>query len=339
MELLIAATRAGQHLSREQAEAVISRIIADEFDAGSIAEFLLALREKPETADELLGFVDGLSKQAHRLAYQPPHVLLDVCGTGGDKSGTFNVSTGVALLLASMGIAIAKHGNRGVSSQSGSSDVLEVLGLGSDTTPAQAIHSLQQYGLTFLFAPAFHPVLAKLAPIRKSLGVYTIFNALGPLLNPAPLTHQMMGVYHASLLPKAAHVLREKHLQAAFVVHGSDGLDEITLSGSTSIAHLNNGQISTFTVTPADFGLKPSPLEAVKGGTPQENAAILASIFKGEHSPKRDLIVLNAATALVLVGKVSTFKEGVHLAGQAIDTGAPEQLLNAIKSNRDQVQP
>lgn len=338
MEQLIASTRAGQHLSREQAEVVISWIIADMFEPASIAEFLLALREKQETADELLGFVDGLSKKAHRLEFQYPHILLDVCGTGGDQSGTFNVSTGVALLLASMGVAIAKHGNRGVSSQSGSSDVLEVLGLGSDATPAQAIRALEQFGLTFLFAPAFHPVLAKLAPIRKTLGVYTIFNALGPLLNPAPLTHQMMGVYHASLLPKASYVLREKKLQAAFVVHGSDGLDEITLSGSTDIAHLSKGDISIFTVSPADFGLNPAPLAEVKGGTPQENATILETIFKGERSPKRDLLLINAAAALVLVGSAVTFKEGVALAERAIDSGAPEQLLITIKSARSQIQ-
>jgi len=303
-----------------------------------VGELLLALRKKQETGEEILGFVDGLSKKAHLLklpselhANQSQSVLIDVCGTGGDSAGTFNVSTGVALVLASAGVNVAKHGNRGVSSKSGSSDVLEVLGLGSDTSPEQAIQSLQKFHLTFLFAPAFHPILAKLAPIRKSLGVYTIFNALGPLLNPAPLTHQMVGVYHPSLLSKAALVLKEKGLKEAYIVHGSDGLDEITLSGETKIAHLKNNSISELTISPEDFGLTRVPLSEVKGGGPHENAEILISIFKGVKSAKRDLILINTAAALVLAGKAKNFMDGVALAASVIDSGKTLFLLQQMK--------
>lgn len=320
-----------ESLTRTQAESLINEIISDRMKPEQIGELLLTMKRRGETTNELLGFIDGLTKRAHLLQFTPPKPLIDVCGTGGDGAGTFNVSTGVALVLASAGVNVAKHGNRGVSSKSGSSDVLEVLGLGSDTTPEQAIESLTRDHLTFLFAPAFHPVLAKLAPIRKSLGTYTIFNALGPLLNPAPITHQMMGVYHPSLLKKAAEVMRERGLTEGFVVHGSDGLDEITLNGATQFAHLKRGIITEFTLLPVDFGLSRAPMDAVKGGGPQENAEILLKIFQGEKSPRRDLILINAAAAFVLAGKATSFKNGVEVAAATIDSGLTMELLNRKK--------
>ena len=292
---------------------------------------------KNETVTELAGFVEGLSLRGVQLptgfATEFPE-LMDVCGTGGDGAGTFNVSTGVALVLASCGVPVAKHGNKGVSSASGSSDVLEALGLKSNETPEEALRSLRNFGVSFLYAPAFHPVLGKLSKIRKNLGVYTFLNALGPLLNPAPLKRQMMGVYHADLLMKVAQVLKEKGIQEALVVHGSDGLDEVTLSGPTSVARLLNGEVKLDTVSPEDFGLKRAALTEVRGGSASENAKILISIFEGKRSAKRDLILINSAMALLLAKKAKTPAEAIEMAAFALDSGKTLLLLERMQKQR-----
>lgn len=320
--------------SRIQAATLINEIIAKVYSDDQVSEILLSLKKKKETADEILGFLDGLQSHAVKInipAHQFNSILLDVCGTGGDGSGTFNVSTAVAFVLASAGVSVAKHGNRGVSSQSGSSDVLASLGTKSSNQESEVILSLEKYQLAFLFAPAFHPVLAQLSAVRKKLAVHTIFNALGPLLNPAPITHQLMGVYDSALLSIVGSVLKEKGLKEAMIVHGSDGLDEITLSGETQMVHLKNGKLFHFNVQPEDFGLKRAPLSEVLGAGPQKNAEILIEIFKGKKSAKRDLMIMNSAAALVLVGKAKSFIEGAKLAEQVVDSGKTLDLLNKMK--------
>ena len=318
-------------LTRSESESLLDSLMSSEISEEEMGSVLLALKAKEESKDEILGFMDGLSKRAIPVAIQSKE-LMDVCGTGGDGAETFNVSTGVALVLASMGVKIAKHGNRGVSSKSGSSDVLTALGIGSETNAEAAAQSLYDFGLTFLFAPAFHPAFAKLAPVRKKLGVYTVFNVLGPLLNPAPITRQLMGVYDEKLLTKVPEVLKQMGLKEIMVVHGSDGLDEFTLSGSSSVVRLSKGKLTRFTVTPEEFGLKRAPLETVKSSSPEESASILLKIFQGEHSPKRDLLVMNAAAGLVLSGKEINFKVAAERVGQAIDAGKTYELLKKIQA-------
>jgi anthranilate phosphoribosyltransferase len=334
MKTALESLLAGRSLSCEQSAELLQKMLdhaaAPQARTEPIAAVLIALRMKTESADELLGFVQGMSRLAVPVALEEPE-LLDVCGTGGDRSGTFNVSTGVALILASCGIRIAKHGNRGVSSQSGSADVLEALGLRSDRSAAEAAESLGRHGLTFLFAPAFHPALAALAPIRKSLGTSTIFNALGPLLNPAPITRQLIGVYHRDLMPKMIHVARARGLKEACVVHGSDGLDEVTLSGETEVAFLSGGEVRQEVLTPELFGLKRARIQDLRAGSPAESAAILTSVFQGERSPRRDVLVINAALGLVVAGVEQDYKSAARRVEQVLDSGATLTLLQQIQ--------
>lgn len=321
----------GISLSRQDAYQVAKMLIEADLPSEQIAGFLVALRMKDETSDELLGFVDAVRETAPEFN-EKSDVLMDVCGTGGDHANTFNVSTGVALVLASLKIKIAKHGNRGVSSQSGSADVLEALRIKSDHDVSQVTQSLSEHQISFLFAPSFYPVFAKIAQVRKRLGVYTLFNALGPILNPAPLTHQMMGVYDEKLLQKVGEVLRAKGLARAYVLRGEDGLDEVSISGPTQVMSLENGALSKFSVSPEAFGLKCSPLSDVQGGTPAQNAVILEEIFKGVRSPKRDLIVINSAMGLLLSGFEKDPKIATQRVAQALDSGATFALLEKLRT-------
>ena len=321
----------GESLDREKSFLLMTHLMEEDVPVEQVAKLLLVLRTKKETVDELDGFSDALLKKSAFQSDLEYPLLLDVCGTGGDGAGTFNVSTAVAFVVASLGVPVAKHGNRGVSSRSGSADVLECLRIESDASSAKVQDSLRSHNLSFLFAPHFYPVLAKFGPIRKSLGVYTFFNLLGPILNPAPLTHQLMGVYDVNLLEKTAQVLKRKGRKKAFLVNGEGGLDELSLQGESRIVSLKNGSIGTLTVTPEEFGLERASLSEVKGGSPEENAQILESIFRGEKSAKRDLVLLNAAAALVLTEKVNTFSEGVSLAASALDTGETFNLLNRMR--------
>ena len=321
----------GISLSRQDAYQVAKKLIEADLPSEQIAGFLVALRMKDETSDELLGFVDAFRETAPKFS-EKSDILMDVCGTGGDHANTFNVSTGVALVLASLKIKIAKHGNRGVSSQSGSADVLEALRIKSDHDVSQVTQSLSEHQISFLFAPSFYPVFAKIAQVRKRLGVYTLFNALGPILNPAPLTHQMMGVYDEKLLQKVGEVLRAKGLARAYVLRGEDGLDEVSISGPTQVMSLENGALSKFSVSPETFGLKCSPLSDVQGGTPAQNAVILEEIFKGVRSPKRDLIVINSAMGLLLSGFEKDPKTATQKVAQALDSGATFALLEKLRT-------
>ena len=322
---------AGNSLTFEESKKVATLILNSESPPEEIAALLVALRSKKETSDELSGFLSAIRETTGAFPKSSGQ-LMDVCGTGGDGAQTFNVSTGVALVLASMGIKIAKHGNRGVSSRSGSSDVLQALGIQSDLNARDALTSISETNICFLFAPAFYPVLAKIAPIRRSIGTHTLFNALGPLLNPAPITQQLMGVYDQDLLLKCAEALKARGVKRAFVVHGSDGLDELTLNGPTHIAHLDNTEIRSFSISPADFGLPNASASEVKGGSPDDNAQILISVFTGEKSPKRNLIVMNAAAGLVLAGIEKDFKNAAKSVELAIDTGCVFKLVESLKS-------
>ncbi len=322
----------GRSFERAEAEQIIDHFIDGNGTPEQMGALLIALRMKGETSAELLGFIDGIAKRATRVEGDFGE-LIDVCGTGGDGANTFNVSTGVAIVLASLGVKVAKHGNRGVSSASGSSDVLQALGVKSDLNAEESVQSLSKFGLSFLFAPAFHPILSKLASVRKNLGVYTLFNALGPILNPAPLTKQMIGVYSPALMMKTAEVLRARGMKEAFIVHGSDGLDELTLSGESSIVHLKNNDIRKMTVSPEDFGLSKAPLLSVKGGNAAENAEILKRIFEGAKGPGTDLIVMNSAAALVLAGKDADFKSAAKQVSDILASGKTHQFYLKLKAN------
>jgi anthranilate phosphoribosyltransferase len=274
----------GRSLTRAQAALAMLEVVEGRATPEQIGAFLIALRIKDETVEEISGFLDCLQRKALPfLGFHPD--LMDVCGTGGDGSGTFNVSTTVAFVVAAAGQPIAKHGNRSVSSRSGSFDVLEALGLSFETDPKLVARSIEEHGIGLFFAPTFHPSLKTLAPIRKSLGVYTVFNALGPLLNPARVKRQLVGVYSEHLLDKAARVLQTLGSVEAMIVRGQDGLDELSLSGPTRVVHLKSGQIRDYTVSPEDCGLKTAEVGHLQGGDAAENARILIAILNGAPGP------------------------------------------------------
>lgn len=329
----------GKSLSRTQAEDVMSQMIDEVPTREQIGAFLMAIRMRQDArspqdnTSEILGFLDCLDKRSIHVPLMRDDVM-DVCGTGGDRAGTFNVSTTAVFVLAACGLPIAKHGNRSVSSKSGSFDVLEALGLHSSflkTEPAAVAASIREFGLAFLFAPSFHPGFKSLAPIRKNLGIYTVFNALGPLLNPVRVRRQLIGVYSPLLLNQMAEVLRSRGSEEAMIVRGEDGLDEISLSGPTEVAHLRDGLIRNYRITPADFGLNSAPVAALAGGTAQENAEILLRVLNGEQGPKRDMVLINSAAALCIGKKAADFKEGVQLAEAAIDSGRAVALLERMR--------
>ena len=331
--------KAGQSLSREVASKLMDAFTRDGTSPEFIKECLMALKAKKESVDEILGFTDSLRKKANAF---PTHSSsfssggrMDVCGTGGDRSGSFNVSTTVAFVVASSGVPIAKHGNRSVSSRSGSFDVLESLGIETLKDPAKIASSIEDYGLGFLFAPVFHPVLAKLGPLRKELGTPTVFNILGPLLNPAPLDYQLIGVNDPEILRKLGEVLAARGLREAMIVHGEEGLDELSLAGPTRVAHVKKDAVREYRLTPADFGLNKASNEDLKGGTPTENAVILYNILKGGRGPKRDVVLLNASAALVVAGAARDFREGVRIAAESIDSGKSLGLLERLVVNAE----
>ncbi len=322
-------------LSRAQARAAMQSILEDsqnEIPDTQIAAFLTALAARGVTADELAGFVDAMRATAVTLPLTDAEraALVDTCGTGGDASGTFNISTAVALVAAAAGAKIAKHGNRSLTSRCGSADVLDALGVPTALTPDQAVACLRATGFVFLFAPLMHPAMKRVQPIRRSLGIRTVFNVLGPLTNPTHAPAQVLGVYAAPLVPLLAEVMTQLGMRHGFVVHGSDGLDEITLNGETEIAEVKSGTVHIWRFSPEDAGLERASVASLQGGDATENAAILRAIFAGETGPRRDIVLLNAAAALVAAGLVSDFHEGVQLAAKAIDSGAVKKTLAAL---------
>jgi anthranilate phosphoribosyltransferase len=322
-------------LTRAQSRELLDSILTEYPPDIRIAALLGALAARGETIEELAGFVDALRERSIPIPLTPPEraLCVDSCGTGGDLSGTFNISTAAALVAAAAGACVAKHGNRAVTSRSGSADVLEALGIPVDLTPEAAALALRDHRFAFLPAPSYNPAMKAVMPIRRALGVRTAFNILGPMLNPARAQAQVIGVYAPHLVPIVANVLAALNTRHAFVVHGSGpegdspGLDEISISGPTTVAEIRGSSVTLSTVTPSNFGLTPAPIETLAGGDAHHNAAILTSIFAGERSPRRDVVVMNAAAVLVVAALAPDFLSAATLAQRTIDSGAVTTLI------------
>jgi len=325
-------------LTRDQARSLLELILAGEASDIELAALLGALAARGETPEELAGFVDAMRAAATALPLSDAERsrLTDTCGTGGDASGTFNISTAAALVAAaaSPGILVAKHGNRAVTSTSGSADVLEALGVPIDLSPGDAANALRAHRFAYLHAPTLHPAMKAVMPVRRALGVRSVFNLLGPLANPAGARTQVMGVYAADRVGLIAETMLRLDTRHALVVHGQDetgcGLDEISISAPTQIAEVYDGRISVQALTPEQFGLTRAPLAALRGGDALANAAILRAIFAGEAGPCRDIVLLNAAAVLLVADCVTDLASGIELARQAIDGGAVTRLLHDL---------
>ncbi|HYM81226.1 MAG TPA: anthranilate phosphoribosyltransferase [Candidatus Limnocylindria bacterium] len=320
-------------LTGEQARAAMEQVLAGEATPSQIAGFAVALRMKGETPEEIAGMAEAMRRRVAPIRTRRSP-LLDTCGTGGDNAGTFNISTTVALVTASCGVPVAKHGNRAVSSRTGSADVLESLGVRIDLTPESAARSLDLLGITFLFAPNYHAALHHALAPRRELGVRTVFNVLGPLTNPAGARRQLLGVYADSLVRTVAEVLERLGSEHAWVVHGRDGLDEVSVFAATHVAELKDGRIHEFELDPADFGLRHEDRAAIAGGTAAENAAKIRSVLGGAPGAARDVVVLNAAAALVVAGVARDPEDGVTRAREAIDSGASRAKLDELAAFR-----
>ena len=321
-------------LSRAEAEAFMEELLSGRVATPEIVRMLLALNQRVVSVDELTGFASVMRQHAAPV-FTPdeprPTGLVDTCGTGGDETGTFNISTASAIVAAAAGARVAKHGNRSVSSRSGSADVLEALGVRIDLPLTVAGRSVREIGIGFLFAPAAHAAARHAAPARQQIGKRTIFNLLGPLTNPAAAEAQVLGVFSADVIKTVAATLAELGTSRAFVVHGAGGLDEISLSGETQIAEVHNGSVRRFTVAPEDFGVSRAPLEAIRGGTPQENATLIHSLLAGEPGPRLDIVIANAAAALVVTGLAEDFRAAAELARRAVTSGEAQQKLTRLK--------
>lgn len=329
-----------ESLSREQARAVMSQVLSGKCTDVQIAGLLVALHMKGETVEEIVGFAEAMraaavplglhSNQAVDVSGTERDALVDTCGTGGDASGTFNISTATALVVAGAGVRVAKHGNRSVTSKCGSADVMEALGVNINLLPARLAACLQEVGIAFLFAPAMHSAMKYVQTARRELRLRTVFNLLGPLTNPAQASAQVVGVYSAALVEKLAEALSMLGLRRALVVHGLDGLDEITITGATRIAEVREGSVRTYEITPEEFGLNRGTLPDIAGGDAAVNAAIIREILEGRKSARRDVVLLNAAAALVAAGRADRIADALPLAAKAIDSGAAAQKLQAL---------
>jgi anthranilate phosphoribosyltransferase len=318
-EALDALIQKGRSLTEDEAAAVMHEVMAGEATPAQLGALLAAMRVRGETVEEIAGMARTMREFALRVPHEGP--LIDTCGTGGDGAGTFNVSTAAAFVAAAAGIGVAKHGNRAMSSHCGSADVLEALGARIDLGPEGVATCLRQANMGFMFAQAFHPAMKHAAPVRRELGVRTVFNILGPLSNPARAEAQVLGVPHPALVETMARALARLGTRHALVVHGEDGLDELTLSGPSIVCEVRDGRLATYRLTPGDAGLEPAPLAAVRGGTGEQNAATMRAVFEGRPGPLRDFVLLNAAAALVVGGAARTIPEGVAIAARLIDTG------------------
>jgi anthranilate phosphoribosyltransferase len=329
-----------QSLSREEARAVMSEVLTGECSDAQIAALLVALHMKGETVEEIVGFAEAIRAAAVPLELHTNSVLdasgtgrdalVDTCGTGGDASGTFNISTATAFVVAGAGVRVAKHGNRSMTSKCGSADVMEALGVNIHLPTPRIAACLQEVGIAFLFAPTMHSAMKHVQTARRELRLRTVFNLLGPLTNPARATCQVVGVYSADLVEKLAEALSMLGLHRALVVHGSDGLDEITITGPTRVAEVREGQVHTYEVTPEEFGLQRATLEEIAGGDAAHNAALIREVLAGKKSARRDVVLLNAAAALVAAGRADHLRDAVPLAVTAIDSGAAERKVEAL---------
>ncbi len=326
----------GEDLRTSEAREAAQLVFEEATDA-QIGALLTALRAKGETEQEIAGFAQGM-RDAARTIDPDRESLVDTCGTGGDEYDTINVSTTAAFVAAGAGVTVAKHGNYSVSSSSGSSDVLEELGLDLDTEPAAVERDIESNGLGFMHAPVFHPAMKAVIGPRRELGMRTVFNVLGPLTNPARADAQVLGVYEPELVPLVARALVEMDVERALVVHG-DGADEIALHGPTTVAEVDGTEVTEFTLTPEDIGLESAPVEAISGGTPTENAADLLEIINGDlDGPKRDVVLANAGAAVYVAGLASDIESGVEQAREAIRSGDAAARLRAIRDERVDVE-
>src|SRR5690242_4547640 len=327
----------GVHLSREQAAQAMDAMLDGGAPIAQMAALLVALRMKGETPDEIAGAAQALRARAARVQVSPER-LIDTCGTGGDSSHTFNISTTAAFVAAAGGARVAKHGNRAVSSRCGSADVLAALGVEVELPPEAVGACIDECGIGFLFAPRHHAAMRHVAPVRKELGLRTLFNLLGPLANPAGARRQLLGVYSPQLVPVLAKTLAELGCERAFVVHGEGGLDEISTAGPTAVCEVRDGSVRQFELTPEEAGVERAPLEGLRGGDAEQNAEILRGVLRGEKGPRRAAILLNAGAALAAAGVCETIRDGVRLAERAIDSGAAldrvDRLVSASRARK-----
>jgi anthranilate phosphoribosyltransferase len=325
---IIGKVATGATLTREEAASAFDSMMSGEATPSQMGGLLMALRVRGETVEEITGAVSAMRGKMLRVT--APAEAVDIVGTGGDGSGSVNVSTCAAFIVAGSGIPVAKHGNRAHSSRSGAADVLASLGVKIDLRPDEVGRCVREAGIGFMFAPAHHPAMKNVGPTRVELATRTIFNLLGPLSNPAGVKRQMVGVFSRQWVQPLAQVLRNLGSQSVWVVHGSDGLDEITLTGPTFVAALENGEIRTFEVTPEEAGLARCDSEGLKGGDADGNAVALQSVLDGKPSPYRDVALLNAAAALIVAGRVKTLKEGVEIGQTSLDSGAAAARLKHL---------
>jgi anthranilate phosphoribosyltransferase len=325
---LIAKTATGASLSREEAARGFDTMMSGEATPSQMGGLLMALRVRGETVDEITGAVTAMREKMLRVKAPPD--AIDVVGTGGDASGSYNISTCAAFIVAGAGVPVAKHGNRALSSRSGAADVLGALGVNIDLTPERVARCIDEAGIGFMFAPAHHPAMKNVGPTRVELGTRTIFNLLGPLSNPAGVKRQMVGVFSRQWIEPLAQVLRNLGSESVWVVHGSDGLDEITTSGPTHVAALENGTVRTFEITPEEVGLPRVRPEALRGGDARTNAQALGDVLKGAKGAFRDVAVLNAAAGLIVAGRARELKQAVALAQKALDSGEAQGRLQRL---------
>ena len=330
---LIEKAETGASFTRGEAEVLMEELLSGRLETPAVVRLLIGLSLRPVTVPELAGFAYTMRRYAAPV-FPPgqarPENLVDTCGTGGDASGTFNISTATALVAAGAGVRVAKHGNRSVTSTCGSADVMEALGIKIDLPAARLAECLDKIGIAFLYAPAMHSAMKYVQPARRELRLRTVFNLLGPLTNPAHASAQVVGVYSAALVEKLAEALSRLGLRRALVVHGADGLDEITITGPTRIAEVRQGAVHTYEVTPQEFRMECASLEAISGGDAAKNAAIIREVLAGTKSPRRDIVLLNTAAALVAAGKADHLKDALPLAVKSIDSGAAVQKLEAL---------
>jgi anthranilate phosphoribosyltransferase len=325
----------GKHLTEAESFGAISEIMSGEAQPVEIAAFLTGLRINRETVAEMTGGVRSMREVCVKI-HPKVDFLVDPVGTGGDQTGTVNISSAAALVAAAAGAKVAKHGNRSVSSKSGSADFYEALGFDLTLSPVEVEKCVETYGFGFMFATLFHPAMRHAAPVRRQLGIRTIFNVLGPLSNPAGAKGQVIGVYDATIMQFVAETMQAIGVEHAMIVHGCDHTDEITISGETSVVELKNGEIFSYTLHPRDFGLETAPLEAIKGDSPAENVRIIEEVFQGKTGPVRDIILMNAAATIYVGQRAANLQEAFQLAETAIDSGAVLRLVDQLRNFRHQ---
>ncbi len=316
-----------ENLSEEEIKETIKDIVSEKSTEGQIGAFIMGLKMKGETVEEITAAAEIFRELATKVVYPNPEELLDTAGTGGDKVDTFNVSTMTAFVAAAAGAKVAKHGNRAVSSKCGSADFLEALGANIELSPQQVLKLLEEVNIAFLFAPLYHPAMKRVAKVRRELGIRSLFNLVGPLSNPVGAKRQVVGVYDYSLVEKLANVLRKLGLKKAYVVYGLEGLDEVSITGETLVGEVNEGEVSVYKISPEDLGLRKHRLEDVKGGDCKRNVEIFYQILEGENEPARDFLLINSAFALNAAGIGETLKDSLKLAREVIEKGKVKETV------------